>query len=404
MTERSFETHQMIQAWTQIILRVIGILVLLVGAGWLLYQLRTLLLLLILSITFCYLIVPLVRLFQQPVYVGGHELKLPRSAAIVVVYIVIAAGLYMGGKLIWPQLSQQVAELRQNWDDYLKSGSEAANNFVSGANTWMRRLRLPQQWRDYLSQHMTEMAKSAIPLVESIIATIVGYVPYLTWLVLVPILSFFFLRDGESFAATTVSLLPSERLRKRASWLLVDVSNTMAAYIRAQITACIVIGAVTTVVFYLMGAPYAVVLGALCAVFEFVPMAGPFLAFCISTAVGLTASVNMALGIAGFLIVLRFAQDYAIYPKIIGRGIKMHPLLVILAIFGGYEVGGLIGIFLAVPFIGLIIVAWHHYAAYRGVQNLKVVVPTGDIDEVAEVQLTTDEVGPEVDSGLPIAR
>jgi predicted PurR-regulated permease PerM len=107
--------------------------------------------------------------------------------------------------------------------------------------------------------------------------------------------------------------------------------------------------------------------------------------------------------VAVILIGLRIAQDYAIYPKIIGRGIKMHPLLVILAIFGGAEVGGLIGIFLAVPFIGLIIVAYHHYAAYRGVQNLKVVLPTGDVEEVAEVQLT-DEVGPEVDSGLPIAR
>jgi predicted PurR-regulated permease PerM len=335
---------------------------------------------------------------------GGHELKLPRSVAIAVVYIVIGAGLYMGGKLIWPQLSQQVAEIRQNWDDYIKSGSEAANNFVSNANTWMRRLRLPQQWRDYLTQHMAELAKSSVPLVESIVAAIVGYLPYLTWLILVPILSFFFLRDGESFAATRVALLPNERLRKRASWLLLDVSNTMAAYIRAQITSCLAVGTMATIGFYLMRAPYAVVLGAVTAVCEFVPMAGPFVAGCIAFGVGLTVSFKMALAIAVFLIILRIAQDYFIYPKIIGRGIKMHPLLVILAIFGGAEVGGLIGIFLAVPFIGLIIVAYHHYAAYRGLQNLKVVLPTGEVEGVAEVQLTTDEVGPEVDSGLPIAR
>jgi predicted PurR-regulated permease PerM len=199
-------------------------------------------------------------------------------------------------------------------------------------------------------------------------------------------------------------MLPNERLRKRASWLLVDVSNTMAAYIRAQITSCLIVGLLVTVFFYWIGVPYAVVLGAVAAVCEFVPMAGPFVAGCISFGVGLTVSFKMALGIAVFLIVLRIAQDYAIYPKIIGRGIKMHPLLVILAIFGGAEVGGLIGIFLAVPFIGLMIVAYHHYVAYRGVQNLKVVVPTGDVDEVSEVHVRTDPVAPEVDPGVPIAR
>jgi predicted PurR-regulated permease PerM len=382
----------MIRVWTQVILRVIAIILALAVVVWLLYLLRTLLLLLLLSISFCYLIAPLVRLFQQPVYLGGREIRMPRSAAIGFVYFLIAAVLYFGTRLIWPQVSDQFGELRRNWDAYLKSGSEAANELVTGANTWMRRLRLPQGWRDYLTEHVAELAKSAVPWIESIVGAVVGYLPYLSWLVLVPILSFFLLRDGESFARTTVELLPNERLRKRAHWLLMDVSNTMAAYIRAQITSCIAVGTIATPFLYLFGAPYAALLGLVIAICEIVPMVGPLIGACIAVAISFTVSVKTALLVAAFLIILRLFQDYLIYPKIVGHGIKMHPLLVILAIFGGWEVGGLIGIFLAIPVIGLIIVAYHHYVAYRGIQSLKIVVPGDELEQPADVRLADSGV------------
>ncbi|HTF38116.1 MAG TPA: AI-2E family transporter, partial [Blastocatellia bacterium] len=72
--------------------------------------------------------------------------------------------------------------------------------------------------------------------------------------------------------------------------------------------------------------------------------------------------------------ILRMLQDYFIYPRIVGRGIKMHPLVVIVAILAGAEIGGLIGIFLSIPVVGLVIVFYNHYLAFRGIQNLRVVV------------------------------
>jgi len=90
----------------------------------------------------------------------------------------------------------------------------------------------------------------------------------------------------------------------------------------------------------------------------------------------LTISVKTALLVAVFLSVLRLLQDYFIYPRIVGRGIKMHPLVVIIAILAGAEIGGLIGIFLSIPIVGLVIVFYNHYLAYRGIQNLRVVVNT----------------------------
>ena len=83
---------------------------------------------------------------------------------------------------------------------------------------------------------------------------------------------------------------------------------------------------------------------------------------------------HFALIVALFLAILRMLQDYFIYPRIVGRGIKMHPLVVIMAILGGAEIGGLVGVFLSIPVVGLVIVFYNHYLAFRGIQNLRVVV------------------------------
>src|SRR5215475_12246832 len=92
------------------------------------------------------------------------------------------------------------------------------------------------------------------------------------------ILSFFLLKDATLFEKNLVALLPNERLQKRAHWLLMDVSSTLAAYIRAQITACLVIGSLMMVGLTVIGAPYPIVLGAVGGLLEFIPLIGPLIA------------------------------------------------------------------------------------------------------------------------------
>jgi predicted PurR-regulated permease PerM len=374
LKERQHENSEMIRLWTTVIVRVIFLLAGLLIVSWLVYEIRTLLLLLILAIFFCYLIAPIVHVFEQPLYIGNYEIRLPRTIALVLVYLLIGSALFVGFRLIWPPMWQQINELAKNMPSYLKSATDATNNVINGANSWMRHLKLPQESRDYLLDHIKDLAGSALPWFESLVGGLVGLVPYLTWLILVPILSFFLLKDAVSFEQNLIALLPSERLQKRVHWLLMDVSRTLAAYIRAQITSCLVVGTVVMIGLSLIGAPYPIVLGAIAGLLEFIPLIGPLISASIIFGLTLTVAFNTALIVALFLAILRMLQDYFIYPRIVGRGIKMHPLVVIVAILAGAEIGGLIGIFLSIPVVGLVIVFYNHYLAFRGIQNLRVVV------------------------------
>jgi len=374
--ERLNQNAEMIRVWTVVIVRVILLLAGLTIVCWLLYEISTLLLLLILSIFFCYLVVPIVQLVEQPIYIFGRELRMPRSVAILIVYLLIAVVFIAVVQILWQPLSEQLAALAQNLPGYAKSAEASVNKIFNDANSWMRHVRLPQQWRESIFTRASDLANSiAVWLTESV-AGALTYFKYLTWPILIPILSFFLLKDASTFEQNLVALMPNERLQKRAHWLLMDVSSTLAAYIRAQITACLVVGTVMMVGLSVIGAPYPIVLGAVGGLLEFIPLIGPLIAATSIFLLTLTISVKTALLVAVFLSVLRLLQDYFIYPRIVGRGIKMHPLVVIIAILAGAEIGGLIGIFLSIPIVGLVIVFYNHYLAYRGIQNLRVVVNT----------------------------
>jgi predicted PurR-regulated permease PerM len=193
----------------------------------------------------------------------------------------------------------------------------------------------------------------------------------LPWLILVPVLGFFLLRDANAFGEKFVDMMPNEKLKKRVRWMLVDMSKTIAAYIRAQITSCILIGILVTIGLVIIGTPYPVLLGLVAGIAEFVPLAGPAIAAVIIVSLTAVSSLKTAVIAALFLIILRMVQDYVLYPRIIGEGIKIPPFLVIVAILAGAEIAGLLGIFFCIPVAGLILVITHHYRAYRGIETIR---------------------------------
>jgi predicted PurR-regulated permease PerM len=366
LKQKSLKQSQLIQLWTLVIVRVFLIVAGVVILIWTLYELRTVLLLLVFSIFFCYLIAPIVRFFEQPLYVMSRELRLSRAFAIFFVYALIGILLFTCVRLLSPLLSNQATDLGENWPAY----KNAATKTLNDANSWLRHLRLPEQWLNYFRNYTSQLTDTISAWVGNLLLSALGYFQYLLWLILVPILSFFLLKDAAAIERGIIEMMPNEKLRKRAHWFLMDVSRTIAAYIRAQITACIVVSILVTCGLAIIGAPYAVVLGAIAGLLEFLPLIGPLIAGIIIIGLSLTVSIKMALIVTLFLTILRIAQDYVIYPRIVGHGIKMHPLVVILAILGGAEIAGLVGVFFSIPFIGLMIVVYNHYLAIKGLQSL----------------------------------
>jgi len=204
-----------------------------------------------------------------------------------------------------------------------------------------------------------------------VLATIAGWVVFIPWLVLIPILSFFLLKDADSFRRSALQMLPRGRWRWRGDEFFQDVNSTLAAYIRAQLTASLFIGSVCAGGFAVLGLPSPLVLGLIAGAFEFVPMLGPVLIALIATLIAVFHSgFSSALMVLIFLGVLRIAQDYIVYPRLIGHGIHMHPLAIVLAILCGEKLAGVAGVFLAIPIVAVTTVSYRHWMEHRGSEGL----------------------------------
>src|SRR5438094_10016279 len=112
-------------------------------------------------------------------------------------------------------------------------------------------------------------------IVSVAVERMLGLIIYLPWLVLIPILGFFLLKDADSFRRSALAMLPRGRLRWRGDEFFQDVNSTLAAYIRAQLTACVLIGVISSIGFALIGMPSPLVLGLIAVVLDFVPLVSP---------------------------------------------------------------------------------------------------------------------------------
>ena len=319
-----------------------------------------LLFLIILSVFTAYLIDPLVRVIRRPFKDRNLDKLMPRSFAIVIAYIFVI--MVLGGAISYvaPRVVDQAKEFGTNLPVY----SQAIRARSVEINRRFDRLRVPDEVQAELNKKVTDLGSDITAAVGNFVLLSVTYLP---WFFLVPILSFFFLKDANIFRVGVLRMFPSGRLRARAESVLEDVNKTLAAYTRAQIISCLIIATLCTLGFYLLDLKYALLLGILAGIFEFVPLLGPLT---IGIAVTLTAAASddpwKALYVAIFLIVLRIVHDYVTYPRIVRGGIHLHPLAIILSVLAGEQVAGIPGVFISIPIVAVATVIYRHRLEHRG--------------------------------------
>lgn len=335
--------------------RLILILLAVALGALLLYRLERVVLVLILALFFAYLIAPLVEHAERPLRAVRTPPRLSRGLAIGVVYVIISAVAWAGAAILLPTVSQQFNDAVSQAPGYTRS----LQTWERGWERSYERLRLPIEVRRRIDQSLLDVGDRIVEGVRESLVAGFGILSYLPWLVLIPVLSFFLLKDAESLRHSALDALP-KRFRGRGYRLFEELNTTMAAYIRAQLLACLLVGSICGVGFAALGVPYAVLLGVLAGVLEFIPLVGPLL---IAVIAGIAAALHapmLAVWSTGFLVIVRVVEDYVIYPRLMGHGIHLHPLAVIVAVLAGIELGGVAGIFLAIPVVAALSVAWRH--------------------------------------------
>ena len=149
------------------------------------------------------------------------------------------------------------------------------------------------------------------------------------------------------------SLLPRPKRKKvRDTWSLIDAK--LGAYVRGQFVLILLVGSVLSLIFWAIGLPYWLLIGAFAGVVELIPVLGPLAAGALAVGVGLTVSWQTALAAGLAVLVVRLLEDYIVIPRVLGDAVGLTPLVVLVAVtacgllFGGFAV------ILAIPLAAVI--------------------------------------------------
>jgi len=317
-----------------------------------LYVARETLIAFLFAIFFAYLMSPLVNRLET--------LLRGRVRAIAVIYALLLVLVVIFFAEVGPKVTREGAKMGQSLPGVLtqlKSGQLAQQ--LGEEHGWNERYTLLAQ--SFLVSHSDEISQLAQRT-----GLRVADVARQAWLFfVVPLLSIFFLKDGRAFSDFLLSAIPSRPQREFLENVLNDLNQMLAHFIRAQLTLAGLTLVVYSAFLGIMGVPYALVLGTLGGVLEFIPVVGPLTGALVIVSVALLLSYPHWLILIIFLGMWRLLQDYVSSPRIMGESMELHPLAAIFGVMAGGEVAGILGIYLSIPVMAslrIVLRRWHLYS------------------------------------------
>jgi predicted PurR-regulated permease PerM len=202
----------------------------------------------------------------------------------------------------------------------------------------------------FLAEQTVGLGDTALPLLKQVGPGILAGLGNVVAAVLIPILSFFFLKDGRAMRNAIIDSVPTGR-QSLAEEILDDLHVLVAQYIRALVLLAISTFVSYSIFLSALGVPYSVLLAGVAGVLELIPFVGPLTAGVLVILVAALSGYAHLLWILIFLIVYRLFQDYVLSPYLLSSSIEIHPLLVLFGVLAGEQVAGIPGMFFSVPVI-----------------------------------------------------
>ncbi|HHW98671.1 MAG TPA: AI-2E family transporter [Firmicutes bacterium] len=293
------------------------------------------------AVLLAYLLSPFVEALERR--------KVPRTLAILIIYSLFISALVMAGVYGVPAivsevngLIKQLPSLTQQVQALLAKAEEQFNHFnlpptiTEAVNNNLLKLQV------YLDRVLNAIPQFVLNLFGSIVA-----------IILIPILSFYMLKDIELIKQSLLNLVPGGH-RGRIVALFSRIDDKLGAWIRGQLTVGFIVGFLTFIGLEIVGMDFALVLGIVVGITNIIPYFGPIIGAAPALFLGLLRSPLMFVKVLIVQVVAQQLESNLITPQILGRQLGLHPLLIIFALLLGAQFGGVVGLLFAVPITAVV--------------------------------------------------
>jgi len=293
-----------------------------------------------------------------------HRINLGRTSSASIVTAMMVTAILLTFFVLLPLLSRQISELVRELPKMLAQGQQLL-------------LRLPQEYPDLVSaeqiEEMLTLARIELTsmgqrVVSISLSSVVGVITFMVYMILLPLMVFFFLKDKEMILGWLANFLPEERRLLRTVWAELDIK--IASYVRGKVIEVLIIWVASYVAFALMGLNFAMLLSLSVGLSVIIPYVGATLVTIPVALIaffqwGFTSEFGWLMAIYAFI---QFLDGNLLVPLLFSEVVNLHPVAIIVAVVFFGSLWGVWGVFFAIPLATLvqaILKAWPTEAFVR---------------------------------------
>jgi predicted PurR-regulated permease PerM len=292
-----------------------------------------------------FILATILALILNPVVNAAERRRVPRALTVLVLYAVLGLALSIGLLYLVPLIRQEFVAL-------VAQGPAIASYFQDLADREhvVSVLGIPIDLRQAYNDSVHNLPGLLAGQLSSVVQNVFLLINWIFQTVLLLLVAFFLVKDAHAIRRFFEELVP-HGYRTDARELAADIYRMLGAYMRGQVLICALVGVVTGLAMWIVGVPYSLALGIVAGVTAFIPFIGPFLGALPAVAVAAFVSQSSAKVI--LVLVIYFVISNVIYnfisPKVFGDAVHLSPMLIIIAFVVGGYLGGILGLFVAVP-------------------------------------------------------
>jgi predicted PurR-regulated permease PerM len=304
---------------------------------------------LLLAILVAYLLDPIISYLEKQ--------KISRGKGIAIVYTLLITVLLILALNLIPTLLQELQELVLALPEY----TDKLMPFVEKMGDNYKRFNLPDAVRASLDESLEQMQKSLIINLEQLSLFILLCFTQAFALLLVPLFSFYLLRDNTHFKKRFLEVIP-EQYRSNMEETLSDISKTLGAYLRGVFINSFSVGAMLYLGLLILGVEFALFLGIINALTNVIPYFGPIIGAVPVVLIALLQSPPLAWRVLLLIIIVQQIESQFIAPQVFGRSMGFHPLTVIIALLLGGLYMGFTGLIIIIPLAAITRAIYRHFS------------------------------------------
>jgi predicted PurR-regulated permease PerM len=302
----------------------------------------------------------------NPVVAALERRGTPRVAGAAVVYLLFIGVVALVLSLVVPAVGHQVAAVARDFPSYVQDVQDQVRRTGERfGQRWELNLDAGRvsQWlseagnRQTVTRYMTGLRSFTTSLLHALVVLVLG-----------PIMAFYLLVDLPRLQRGALAMVPPAR-REEMRELGESIGRTVGGFFRGQLLVALFVGIASSVGLYLIHLPFWLLVGLVAGVFNLVPLIGPFIGGGLAVVIALlNGKPVMALLAVVVLTVVQQIDNHLISPNVMGRTVRLHPVVVMLALLLGATFGGLFGMLVVVPLVGVAKIVfmylWAHFVDY----------------------------------------